>query len=331
MRAASVDSIGEYRFCPEHLRVGARQPGISAFMRIRNGADFLERAIRSHIAHFDEIVAVYNQCTDATPDILARLQQQYGPRLQVIHYLPAVFPPGSPGHAKEPPDSPSSLVNYYNFALARTRFAIATKLDDDHLAIEPALARVVSNIRANNLARREMLCFSGPNLARDDYGRLGILAREPFSGGGDIGFFRVTPTTYFLHDRRFERFQRTGLRRRFGGFLYWHLKYLKAGFGFTNYQIDNEDNSRYGVRLRRYLADRRVVGANELRASIPHTFDRLVRIPKPEKLQLRVDRWLAFRDNGPSDDDLSSALATLCLRPSSSTPRAAEPAVAGAD
>ena len=95
----SVDEtiVENYRFRPEDLSPGSRLAGIGAFMRIRNGADFLEATIRSHIGYFDEIVAVYNQCTDATPDILARLAAEYGPdRLRVFHYLPKVFPPGLP-------------------------------------------------------------------------------------------------------------------------------------------------------------------------------------------------------------------------------------------
>src|SRR5690606_2481883 len=74
---AEADSHSEFRFRPEDLKIGERKPGISAFMRIRNGADFLEATIRSHISHFDEIVAVHNRCTDETPDILARLAQEF--------------------------------------------------------------------------------------------------------------------------------------------------------------------------------------------------------------------------------------------------------------
>src|SRR5690606_26502790 len=93
-----VTAVDGYRFTPADLQVGERRPGISAFMRIRDGAFSLEAAIRSHIGHYDEIVAVYNRCTDATPDILARLAREFGPKLQVWHYLPRVFPPGSEGH-----------------------------------------------------------------------------------------------------------------------------------------------------------------------------------------------------------------------------------------
>jgi len=248
--SAGAQQLQGYRFRPPDLGVAQRLPGISAFMRIRNGAEFLEPTVRSHIAHFDEIVALYNQCTDDTEAILLRQQQEFGAqRLRVVHYVDRVHSPGSDGHRRTPPDSPHSLVNYYNAALAATRFRIATKLDDDHLAIDAALAATTRALRAAP-ALAEMQCFSGLNLIRGLQGELGIYATTPISGGGDIGFFPVRPDTHFVHDRRFERFQRGDLPRRFVGFLYWHLKYLKAELGFANYELDANPDSRYAKRRR---------------------------------------------------------------------------------
>lgn len=243
------ETVSAYRFQVKDLKVNNRRLGISAFMRIRNGADWLELSIRSHMAYFDEIVAVYNQCTDATPDILMQLQQEFGEeKLRVIHYLDEVHPPGSVGHAATEPSSPNSLVNYYNFSLASTRFRYATKLDDDHLAINDTTREITDLLRSGEAARDTMYCFSGLNLFRRSDGELGILASDPVSGGGDIGFFRVTPCTHFTHDRRFERFQRGNVRRQFSGFLYWHLKFLKRDMGFGNYELEKNPQSRYAKR-----------------------------------------------------------------------------------
>lgn len=272
-----METVTGYSFRPADLRVAERRPGISAFMRIRNGADFLEAAIRTHIDAFDEIVAVYNQCTDATPDILARLAQEYGPKLKVFHYADRVYPPGSKEHATEPADSPHSLVNYYNFALAQTGYAIATKLDDDHLAIPDSLRRVCERLRAGETGSDRLLhCFSGLNLARDGQGGLAVPAHDMISGGGDIGFFRVGPDTYFQHDRRFERFARAGLRRSFTGFLYWHLKYLKQGEGFANYELDRNPDGRY-ARRRDRLRGSHMLDLPQLRRQIrPGISDRVL-------------------------------------------------------
>lgn len=243
------EAVSGYRFQVSDLRVDDRRPGVSAFMRIRNGADWLEVSIRSHMPFFDEIVAVYNQCTDATPEILLRLQTEFGPsRLRVIHYLDQVHPPGSEGHAQTDPSSPNSLVNYYNFSLISTRYKYATKLDDDHLAITETTLHVTNGLRNGTASPNTMFCFSGLNLFPGTDGNLGILDSDPISGGGDIGFFPVTNQTYFVHDRRFERFRRGSLRREFAGYLYWHLKYLKRDMGFGNYELDKNPQSRYARR-----------------------------------------------------------------------------------
>ena len=282
-------------FNPGMLTAAPRPRGVSAFMRIRNGEAFLEPAIRSHIRHFDEIVAVHNRCTDRTPDILARLAQEFGPKLRVFQYLPDVYPPGSDGHKREPANSPNSLVNYYNVALALTRFSHATKLDDDHLAIESNLASLVADASRGRHGD-EMSCFSGFNLARAGHGGLGILASDPFSGGGDIGIFPVSSQTYFTHDPRFERFHRGPLRRRFRGFVYWHLKYLKADRGFANYDLAENPESRYRRKLDMLEAGMRVVPASELEAGMDFSSRVLaglgrLGVPLPQKARLVADRW----------------------------------------
>jgi hypothetical protein len=304
---AGAQQLQGYVFRPGDLGVAEREPGISAFMRIRNGAEFLEPTIRSHIAHFDEIVALYNQCTDATEAILLRLQQEYGAqRLRVVHYVDRVHPPGSDDHRRTPPDSPHSLVNYYNAALAATRCRIATKLDDDHLAIEAALADVTRALRAAP-ALAEMHCFSGLNLMRGPHGELGIYARTPVSGGGDIGFFPVRPDTHFVHDRRFERFQRAGLPRRFVGFLYWHLKYLKAELGFANYELDANPDSRY-ARRRRALAGNAhtVLALRDLPQRLRPTWARRLAAVFNPKQRLTLARDAAVAATFPDIDALAA-------------------------
>ena len=297
---SGAERLEAYSFKPTDLACDQRAAGISAFMRIRNGQDFLEATVRSHIEHFDEVVALYNQCTDATADILLRLRQEFPHKLRVIHYVDRVHPPGSEGHAATPPGSPNSLVNYYNAALAATRFAIATKLDDDHLAIAESTRELTQALRRAGERVDAMHCFSGLNLIRGAAGELGVLGSTPISGGGDIGFFPVRPDTYFVHDRRFERFQRGGLQRRFAGFLYWHLKYLKNGLGFANYELDANPESRY-ARRQAALAENRhsVIGLPALvRQLQPGALDRLEGLLSAKK-RLKLERDAAVASTFP--------------------------------
>ena len=310
--SGNSETVSGYRFQPADLRIAERKPGISAFMRIRNGADFLELTIRSHIAFYDEIVAVHNQCTDDTADILQRLQREYGKdRLRVIHYTDRVFPQGTTGHAETPADSPNSVVNYSNFALAATRHTVVTKLDDDHLAMSSAVRNITDAIRSDSIDMNAFHAFSGLNLIRERNGELAIAAHDPVSGGGDIGYFRVTPKTYFYHDRRFERFH-SGVPRRFAGYLYWHMKFLKAGQGFNNYELADNPTSRYARRKLR-LDNRMTVGMtlNDTVKSRHPGFVRRLGALASEKQRLILHRDEAVRSTFPDDRLADAVLRTV--------------------
>jgi hypothetical protein len=301
-----TQTVESYHFKPDMLELADRLPGVSAFMRIRNGADFLEASIRSHIDFYDEIVAVYNQCTDSTPEILARLAGEFGPKLRVFHYLPQVSPPGSEGHANTPGDAPASMVTYSNFALATTRHQWAVKLDDDHLAIPEATSRLVNNIRAGHVDDNVMHCFSGLNLVRDATGQLHVPAAAPVSGKGDIGYFRVTEETRFTHDPRFERFARGDFPRQFAGWLYWHLKFLKSGGGFANYDLATNPRSRYARRLARMQSGAHW-GLRETRSELAPGIIRQMRAAVDSKEKLAVARDQAIGAAFPQDS-LTEAL-----------------------
>lgn len=307
---AEITPVETYSFTPDDLRVGERLPGISAFVRTRNGADFIRATILSHAPHVDEIVAVYNQCTDDTEAILAELQDRLGPdKLRLYHYLPRVHPPGSAEHAAEPGASPHSVVNYSNFALSRTGRQVVVKLDDDHIAFDRLLAPMVAGIRTGGLAPGRMTCFSGLNLARDANGDIGIHADTPFSGNGDIGFFAVTPDAYFVHDRRFEDFRKYHFRRVFEGFAYWHMKYLKSGLGFANYEIEDGRNRRFARKERDFHKRREVITLAELRASLPRLRSQAMRHLPFEKWALIGNRALAVLDGVVTDSDLADLVA----------------------
>ena len=263
-----------WRFDPACLGE-PRRPGISAFMRVRNGADFIALALESHLPHLDEIVVCHNRCTDETVPILERLRERHPDKLKVYEYAPRVHPAGSALHRSTPWRSVHSLANYYNYALARTSCRVVMKLDDDHVAIGDGVERITAAVRAadHRLGGR-LVCFSGINLTRRDVGEPGTAADpalapldyRTFAGHGDHWYFEVTPRTFFTRDRRFERLERRGLTREYHGLAYWHLKYLKAGEGFANYELGGNPDSRYHKQLEAYRQGRRPIGFDELTA-----------------------------------------------------------------
>jgi len=214
-----------------------RKPGISALMRIRNGADFLRLAIESHLPYYDEIIACYNDCSDATEPILRELASLHPDRIRLLPYLPKVHPPRSAEHNCTATDSPHSLANYYNYALAQARYSVAVKLDDDHLAISGALDTCVRRIRAD-VARghRRLYTFSGLNLVRAGAAGLAVYGNEPLAGTGDIMYFPVCSKIYWRQATDYEQlgFSELRLQKEYMGLLYFHLKHLKPDFGFGN-------------------------------------------------------------------------------------------------
>ena len=303
-----------------HIFEPSRPEGISAFLRVKNGAEYLEPTIRSHIRHFDEIVAVFNGCTDATPDILASLAVEFGERLRVFNYVPEVFPPGSPDHAAESADSPHSLVHYSNFALAQTRYSTVTKLDDDHIALDAPLDETCRQIRIRGCRLQEIWCFSGLNLVRAADGSLGVPMADPISGSGDIGFFTPSQATRFRHDPRFERFDRGRMPLRFSNFLYWHMKYLKRAAGFANYNLAKYPKSRYH-RKKLELEASEILPLREFRSRIGRRrgIIRGVASQFNAKLRLKVERDVAVAECFPQSSleeavtETSPAFAELIL------------------
>lgn len=241
----------EFQFQRHLLRPETRKDGVSAFMRIRNGAEFLRAAVLSHLPFFDEIVAVFNRCSDDTPQILAELAREYPGTIKVYEYKPRVYPVGSVDHQRTPADSLHSMVNYYNFALSKTSCKIATKLDDDHLAIPRAFKQATDRIRKEGL-KDELRYYSGINLLRDQVSAgMGVLKDDPLSGGGgDICFFPVSENTLFEHNPRYEVFRPRVKTKSYAGILYYHLKYLKSDHGFSNYELDDYPESEYLPMLR---------------------------------------------------------------------------------
>ena len=240
------DTNPEWQFDRNCLDPSYRAEGISAFMRLRDEEEFVEQAILSHLPFFDEIIAVHNRCTDSTPEILAKLEKLYPDKLKVYHYAPYVYPQGSKEHIALPADSPHSLVNYYNYALSKTTRKIAVKLDGDHIAIPETLSPVVAELREKGTAH--FMGFRGINLARDMFGNAAVLEQRPLIGGGDIGFFTVGKDTYFIHHENFELFNHK-MPHRLCGTLFFHCKHLKRCKGFSNYDLDDNPDSRYHAQM----------------------------------------------------------------------------------
>ena len=102
---------------PEQIWKKARRPGISGFMRLKNEAEFLDRAVETHIGGLDELVMVHNDCSDETPEICRRWARKFPEKIKVVEYEPKVVPIFTPESRTIDARSPHSFANFSNFQI----------------------------------------------------------------------------------------------------------------------------------------------------------------------------------------------------------------------
>jgi len=227
-----------------YLQTESRRAGISVFMRLKNEEQFIETTIASIINYVDELVIVHNGCTDRTPEIIESCRLRHPDRIRIFEYKPRVFLPGSIEHRKEPMGSPHSLVNYYNYALAKTTCKIAIKIDGDELYLDKPFRQLTEDLRSGQ--RSTPIGIFGINLW-DENGEILVNARKPVLSGLDKGFFTVSPRTFFVHYRHYELF--THAFKRSAGIIFYHLKGMKKDRGIGNYCLQPDATTFCAAKL----------------------------------------------------------------------------------
>jgi len=228
-----------------------RAPGISAYMRIKNEQQLVRVAVMSHLEHYDEIIACYNDCSDDTARILHDLAAQYPDKIKVFHYLPKVHPPRSREHANTPDDSVHGLANYYNWALSKTTRQVAVKLDADHLAIDNKLRALTARIRRDMRAGQlKLYMASGINLLRDSADPAappGVRINYLFCGhGDDFVYHPVDERAIYRNGPHYESFDsvfQLPLDVEYVGLTFFHLRALKMTHHYRPPPPHNSDET----------------------------------------------------------------------------------------
>ncbi len=217
----------EYYIKPSKDLKKNRKDGISGFYRVKNEESFLEKSILSHLPFLDEIIIVYNDCSDKTAEIAINLSRKYPEKIKVFEYKPEVYPALSYKHILTPNRSVHGLANYYNFALSKITKKIAVKIDADHISVSKKFEEVCSAIRKKNITT--MNYFYGVNIYIEN-GKNYVNKNKPFTYGLDCGFFPISHKTYFINRKKCESLKlplKMYLTRKSLGVLFYHLKGIK--------------------------------------------------------------------------------------------------------
>lgn len=113
-------------------------PGVSGMMRVKNDGQFIEACVESCISALDELIIVWNDCTDNSTEVIERMRQRYPDKIKTYEYKYKVYSTNLTKDEYEyakslPKDSPHLLCNYYNFCLSKVTREYAVKIDADQM------------------------------------------------------------------------------------------------------------------------------------------------------------------------------------------------------
>lgn len=132
-----------------------RLNGISGILRVKNDAEFLAEAIDSCIDALDELIIVYNDCSDESTTIIRRKADEYVGKIKYYEYAPPIYANNLSEEEYEfiklqPADSPHLLANYYNYALSKVNYKYVMKIDADQIYFSDDLKQLCDAYRCKS-------------------------------------------------------------------------------------------------------------------------------------------------------------------------------------
>ena len=133
----------------ENISRNFSKPGLSGIMRVKNDASFIEASVKSCIDALDELIIVWNDCSDNSAEVIEKMRSLYPDKIKTFEYKHKVYSVNLRRDEYEvarslPEDSPHLLCNYYNFALSKVSCLYAMKIDADQMYFEEKL-RLIRN------------------------------------------------------------------------------------------------------------------------------------------------------------------------------------------
>lgn len=157
-------------------------------LRVHNEEAWIGPCLDSIVDWCEDVVVVFNRCTDRTHEIVARyVGAACFAKVRVFDYPFKLYPMG-PGHDVYPADSVHACAYYYNFAQAKTTRTHVLKWDGDMVAMD----WLGDAIRRQLTAGHDRIKFEGRDLVGDDLKHIGCHPRCPTNG-----VYRVRAGVYY--------------------------------------------------------------------------------------------------------------------------------------
>lgn len=133
-----IDYDNSEYFVDFSLLTNERPIGVSGLLRVKNDAEFLALCIDSCIDALDELIIVYQECNDDSPQIIEQKGQQYPDKIRTYFYRPLVLSHNLTSeelHYVSALEKTSIhlLSNYYNYTLSKASYRYAVKIDGDQV------------------------------------------------------------------------------------------------------------------------------------------------------------------------------------------------------
>ncbi len=127
--------------------------GVSGLMRVKNEAEFIALSVESCIDALDELIIVFQDCQDNTPQIIDDLVKKYPTKISAYHYIHEIKSHQLNDNEFDiisnlPQNSPELLATYYNFALSKCNYKYALKIDGDQIYNTQKLIKICDAYRS---------------------------------------------------------------------------------------------------------------------------------------------------------------------------------------
>lgn len=147
--------MNEFQINIDSISSSNRKNGVSGMMRVKNDAEFIEQCVESCLPALDELVIVYNDCTDNSPQIIESLSKKYPEKIKSYHYKPKIYawnltPENIEAIFNGEIPAENTLAGYYNYALSKTTYKYVMKIDADQFYYTEYLKVICNCYRINS-------------------------------------------------------------------------------------------------------------------------------------------------------------------------------------